>query len=318
MYRGSGIPANVYRSDVGYFVIAWLTIALIGRERPGCGRSHRECPKSRSFVRPSDPEGEIEMLKYSVCVDAVFMGKCSFADSMKAVKDAGYDAIEFWAWWDKDVNAIARAQELLGLDVGTFCTKFVNPGDKELQADYLQGLKESIAVAKQLSCKTLIAQAGWEFDSFPKEITRKEHRKAFLDTMRQAAELMEKEQMTLVIEPLNNLVNHPGYHLSASEDAFDVIDRIGSSRVKILFDIYHQQITEGNLMMNITENINKIGHFHAAGNPGRNEITKGEINYTHVFECIDGLGYDGYIGLEYMPEDDVVSGLVEARQKVLV
>ena len=257
------------------------------------------------------------MLKYSVCIDAVFMG-CSFTEAMKAVKEAGYPAIEFWTWWDKDMDAIARAQDRLELDVTAFCTKFVNPGDLSQQTDYLHGLKESIAVAKRLSCKTLIAQAGWEFDSFSKEITRKAHRAAFLDTMRRAADLAEKAQMTLVIEPLNNLVNHPGYHLSTSEDAFDVIDRIGSSCVKVLFDIYHQQITEGNLLMNITENVDKIGHFHAAGNPGRNEITKGEINYTHVFECISGLGYDGYIGLEYMPEDEPVAGLVEARRKILV
>ena len=115
--------------------------------------------------------------------------------------------------------------------------------------------------------------------------------------MRKAAEIVEKENMNLVIEPLNLLVNHPGYHLSTSEDSFDVIDKIGSDNVKILFDIYHQQITEGNLIQNITENINKIGHFHAAGNPGRNEITKGEIaigdmviNDIHPKERKIGLG----------------------------
>ena len=136
--------------------------------------------------------------------------------------------------------------------------------------------------------------------------------------MRKAAEIVEKENMNLVIEPLNLLVNHPGYHLSTSEDSFDVIDKIGSDNVKILFDIYHQQITEGNLIQNITENINKIGHFHAAGNPGRNEITKGEIAYRHVFEAIDKLGYDRYIGLEYMTENDPVPGLIEARETILI
>lgn len=234
------------------------------------------------------------------------------------MKEAGYDAIEFWTWWDKDVQEIQKAQQDLGLDVATFCTKFVNPGDKSLQKDYLAGLAESIKAAKELECNTLIAQAGWEFESFSKEITRKEHRKTFLDTMRRAAELIEKEDMTLVIEPLNLLVNHPGYHLSTSEDSFDVIDRIGSSNVKILFDIYHQQITEGNLIANITENIQKIGHFHAAGNPGRNEITKGEINYKHVFEAIQTLGYERYIGLEYMTDVDPVQGLIQAKKEVLV
>lgn len=257
-------------------------------------------------------------MKYSVCIDAVFMNKGSFKESMKKVKEAGYEAIEFWTWWDKDVDEIAKVRKELGLEIATFCTKFVNPGDKEKQNDYLNGLKESIETAKKLNCRTLIAQAGWEFESFQKEITRKEHRKTFLDTMRKAAEIVEKENMNLVIEPLNLLVNHPGYHLSTSEDSFDVIDKIGSDNVKILFDIYHQQITEGNLIQNITENINKIGYFHAAGNPGRNEITKGEIAYRHVFEAIDKLGYDRYIGLEYMTENDPVPGLIEARETILI
>ena len=143
-------------------------------------------------------------------------------------------------------------------------------------------------------------------------------RVALLDIMRRAAEFVEKEGITLVIEPLNTKVNHPGYHLSTSEDSFDLIDRIGSKQVKILFDIYHQQITEGDLIRNITENIDKIGHFHAAGNPGRNEITKGEIAYRHVFEAIKALGYDRYVGLEYMVDCDPLPGLIEARETVLV
>ncbi len=257
-------------------------------------------------------------MKYCVCTDAVFMGKGSIVDAMDQVKKAGYQAIEFWTWWDKDMDAVANAQQRLGLEVATFCTKFVNPGDPGLQADYLAGLKESAAVAKRLGCSTLIAQAGWEFESFPKEITRKQHRAALLDTMRRAAEFVEKEGITLVIEPLNTKVNHPGYHLSTSEDSFDLIDRIGSKQVKILFDIYHQQITEGDLIRNITENIDKIGHFHAAGNPGRNEITKGEIAYRHVFEAIKALGYDRYVGLEYMVDCDPLPGLIEARETVLV
>lgn len=257
-------------------------------------------------------------MQYSVCIDAVFMNHGTFTEAMEKVKKTGYQAIEFWSWWDKDLEEIKKAKDVFGLQVATFCTKFVNPGDKKLQSEYLEGVKQSIEVAKKLDCPTLIAQAGWEFESFKKEITRQEHRKSFLETMQKSAELVEKENITLVIEPLNLLVNHPGYHLSTSQDAFDVIDRIQSPNVKILFDIYHQQITEGNLIQNITENIHKIGHFHAAGNPGRNEITKGEIHYKHIFEAIKKLGYESYIGLEYMTDEDPVPGLEEIRKTILV
>lgn len=257
-------------------------------------------------------------MKYSVCIDALYMDKGDFTDAMEKVKAAGYDAIEFWSWWDKDLDAIDKKREELGLQVAAFCTRFINPGDPQLQQAYLAGLRESIEAAKRLECGTLIAQAGWEFDSFRKEITRKQHRECLIDTMQKAAAIAEEEDMAIVIEPLNTLVNHPGYHLSTSEDSFRLIDQIGSDHVKILFDIYHQQITEGNLIQNITENIDKIGHFHAAGNPGRNEIVRGEINYKNVFRAIDALSYQDYIGLEYMVPYDPTEGLIEARKTVLV
>ena len=136
--------------------------------------------------------------------------------------------------------------------------------------------------------------------------------------MEKAAGLAESAGITLVIEPLNLLVDHPGYHLSSSQDAFDVVERIGSRQVKVLYDIYHQQITEGNLLMNIAGHLDKIGHFHAAGNPGRGEITKGEINYRFLFETLADMGYEGYVGLEYMTKEDPVKGLIETRKTVLV
>lgn len=257
-------------------------------------------------------------MKYSVCIDALFMGRCSFADGMRKVKEAGYQAIEFWSWWDKDIEEIRNMQKELDLEVAAFCTELIHPGDLSLQQDYLDGLKRSVETAKKLDCGVLIAQAGWEYDSFPKGITKKQHRDNWLHTMEKAALIAEREDITLVIEPLNVLVDHPGYHLSASRDAFGVIDNIGSSRVKVLFDIYHQQITEGNLLMNITENLDKIGHFHAAGNPGRMEITKGEINYRYLLEALERMNYEGCVGLEYMPEDDPVKGLTEAKKTVIV
>ncbi len=262
---------------------------------------------------------ENRKLRYSVCTDAVFMHEdLPMARVLEKVAQAGYDSIEFWSWWDKDIEEMNRCREALGLSVAAFCTKFINPGDRSLQEDYLEALKAGMEKAHLLGCPTLIAQAGWEFESFAKEITRKEHRLCLIDTMQKAGELAQQGGITLVLEPLNLLVNHPGYHLSTSEDAFDLIEKIGSPAVKILFDIYHQQITEGNLISNITEHIAKIGHFHAAANPGRGELTGGEIHYPHVLEAIAKTGYTGYVGLEYMVDFDPVPGLVRAREEILV
>ena len=106
-----------------------------------------------------------------------------------------------------------------------------------------------------------------------------------------------------------NLVDHAGYYLVRSDEAFAVIDEVASSHVKVVFDIYHQQISEGHLIHNITANIDKIAHFHAAGNPGRNELTIGEIHYPSVFQAILETGYDGFVALEYWPVEDPLAGL---------
>lgn len=154
--------------------------------------------------------------------------------------------------------------------------------------------------AHVLDCGRLIVQAGWEYETAAKGITRDQHRCTFIDTMQKAGNLAAEQKIELVIEPLNLLVDHPGYHLSTSREAFDILEKIDSDNVKILFDIYHQQITEGNLHSNIFDHLNQIGHFHAAAVPGRGPITGGEINYTYLLQELADNGYDGYVGLEYM------------------
>jgi hydroxypyruvate isomerase len=96
-----------------------------------------------------------------------------------------------------------------------------------------------------------------------------------------------------------------------SEEAVRFVDAVDSPRVKVVFDIYHQQVSEGHVIANLTANIEKIGHFHAAGNPGRHELTRGELHYPSIFEAIRHTDYDGYVGLEYWPLGDPLAGLQE-------
>lgn len=120
--------------------------------------------------------------------------------------------------------------------------------------------------------------------------------------------------MTLVIEPLNELIDHPGYYLVRSEEAFQVIDEVGSPNVKVVYDIYHQQVSEGHVIANITANIDKIGHFHAAGNPGRHELDRGELHYPSIFRAIQETSFNGFVGLEYWPVEDPQAGLREVAR----
>jgi hydroxypyruvate isomerase len=245
-------------------------------------------------------------LKPSVCIDAVFAGQPT-VQAIRAVAKSGIKAFEFWGWWDKDLDAISAARDESGLQISACCTKFISLVDPATRVAYLRGLQESIAAAKRLACPTLISQVG----DFRPGVGRAEQHACLVAGLKEAAPMLEAAEITLVIEPLNELINHPGYYLVRSAEAFQIIDEVASPRIKVVFDIYHQQISEGQLIANITANIAKIAHFHAAGNPGRHELNQGELHYPSIFQAIQASDYDGYVGLEYWPVQDAEAGLRE-------
>lgn len=245
-------------------------------------------------------------LKPSVCIDAV-LSELSVADATSLVKQVGIGAFEFWGWWDKDLDALIAARDAHDLAIAACCTRFISLVDPAARHDYLEGLEASIAAAIRLGTRTLISQVG----DFRPGIGRAQQHQSLVDGLREAASLLQSADMTLVIEPLNELVNHPSYYLVRSDEAFQIMDEVGSPHVKVVFDIYHQQVSEGHLIHNITTNIHHIAHFHAAGNPGRYELSHGEINYPQIFDAIRQTHYDGYVGLEYWPLQAPEIGLRE-------
>jgi len=248
------------------------------------------------------------MLKPSVCIDAVMEGM-STDDAVRLAAACGYQAFEFWAWWEKDIALLNRLQDELQLTISACCTRFISLTDSSLRADYVRGVVDSIAAAEKLSCRTLISQVG----DFLPGVERSAQQSSVVEGLKQAAPHLEAAGVTLVIEPLNQVVDHPGYYLISSDEAFDIVAEVDSPNVKVVFDIYHQQISEGNLISRLTSNIDKIAHFHAAGNPGRHELSRGEINYQQVFAAISATTYDGYVGLEYWPVEAPAAGLKEVR-----
>ena len=243
-------------------------------------------------------------MKISICMDALYSDK-DFVESLKEISLAGVKAFEFWRWWDKDLESIRQAKEGLDLTAAACCTHFISLVDMSKRTDYLQGLQDSILAAKQIGCKTLISQVGNDLG-----ISRDAQNKCLIEGLKACVPLLEKEGIQLVFEPLNTLVDHHGYYLSSSEEAFEIADDVGSPHIKVLYDIYHQQIMEGNLIQRITDNIDKIGHFHAAGNPGRHELYYGEINYPEVFRAIDATAYKGFVGFEYFPIEEPLKGIL--------
>jgi hydroxypyruvate isomerase len=246
------------------------------------------------------------VFKPSVCIDAVFEGQ-PVEPAIATVAEAGLPAMEFWGWWDRDLETLQAARAKHGLELSACCTQFISLVDPGLRSAYLEGLGASIEAARELGTKTLISQVG----DFRVGVPRADQHQALLDGLKEAVPLLEQAGITLVIEPLNDLVDHAGYYLVRSDEAFELVDEVGSPNVKVVFDIYHQQISEGHLIDTITRNIDRIGHFHAAGNPGRHELTRGEIHYPAIFQAIHETAFSGYVGLEYWPLDDPLPGLEE-------
>jgi len=251
------------------------------------------------------------MIKFSVCIEALYGKVPTYVERIERSASVGMKAFEFWGFGNKDIDAIKAAKDRLGMQVGTFGADAGGPlVDPSNRSKIRDGMKKSAEVAHKLDCKSLIITTGNEIAG----VSREQQHQSIVDGLKVAAEIMEDEKLTLCLEPLNILVNHKGYYLSTSPEAFQIVDEVGSPSVKILYDIYHQQITEGNLIDTITANINKIGHFHLADVPGRHEPGTGEINFKNVFKSIAETGYDKFVGLEYWPkgpDDDSLRMLLE-------
>lgn len=249
-------------------------------------------------------------MKLSVCVDAVYAGE-DFLKAVGKVKDAGVETIEFWSLEGKDIDGLNVYRKKEGIDIAAFCTGFISLVDASKRQEYIQSLKSAVETAKKLGCKRIISQTGADTG----EPRQKQHDN-LVEGLKACAPYLEENKITLVVEPLNIRVDHKGYYLYSSDEAAEIIKEVGSDYVKMLFDIYHQQITEGDLLRRIREYMPYIGHFHAAGNPGRHELYHSEIDYKNIFQAIKAAGYDGYIGLEYFPEDNPEKGLEYAKQVI--
>ncbi len=250
-------------------------------------------------------------MKISVCIDALYNGK-DFISSMKELHENNINSFEFWSWWDKDIDKIIKVQKQLNMKIIAFCTKFISLTDDTQLDEYIKSLSESIEIAKKCGCNTLITQVGDEITT----TSRYQQHRNIVNGLKACVPILEKANITLVFEPLNVLVDHEGYYLHNSTEAFLIVDEVNSPYVKVLYDVYHQQITEGNIIETITKNIDNIGHFHGAGIPGRHELLSGELDYINIIKSIDDTGFMGYMGLEYFPVDDALKGVIALKDSL--
>lgn len=247
----------------------------------------------------------------------------SVLDQIRYMHSMGFRAFEDNEMRNRSIDeqkAIASLMEELKMEMGVFVAHKIYwdipnlaSGDKTYRKEFLEDIKSSIDVAKRVNAKWMTVVPG--FVDLRKD---DDYQTAnVIESLRLASELLEPHGLVMVLEPLN-FRNHPGLFLSESPQAYQICKAVNSPSCKILFDIYHQQIQEGNLIPNIEACWDEIGYFQIGDNPGRNEPTTGEINYLNVFKYIYDKGFSGILGMEHGNSIDGKKGelaVIEAYKK---
>jgi hydroxypyruvate isomerase len=235
-----------------------------------------------------------------------------FMDRFDAAAKAGFRGVEYLFPYSYDKNQLAEklkknnlTQVLHNLPAGDWAK-----GERGIAClpdrvgEFQEGVGKAIEYATVLGCKQVNILSGIT----PKGVAEDKVRETFVNNLKFASAKLKQAGIKLLIEACNTR-DIPGFYLSQSKQAFGIIDEVGSDNLEFQYDIYHMQIMEGDLTPTIERNLKRIGHMQLADNPGRHEPGTGEINYEFVFNFLDRIGYQGWIGCEYKPASDTVSGL---------
>jgi len=235
-----------------------------------------------------------------------------FPDRFAAAAQFGFPGVEYhfpYAYPKEQLAELLHeyglTQVLHNLPAGDWAS-----GDRGIACDpdrvgeFQDGVGRAIDYAQALSCTQLNCLAGIA----PKGVDTDKVLEAFVANLRFAAKKLRSAGIRLLIEPINTR-DVPGFYLSHTQQAVDLIEAVGSDNLYVQYDIYHMQIMEGDLAPTIQQHLSRIAHVQLADNPGRNEPGTGEINYPFLFGFLDRVAYDGWIGCEYKPKTTTGEGL---------
>ena len=242
----------------------------------------------------------------------MMFNEVDFLDRFDEAASAGFGGVEYLFPYDYPKEELADrlrrnglTQVLHNLPAGDWdAGDRGNACDPARVGEFQDGVGQAIDYATALGCAQLnclagVAPAGVEGDAL---------RETFVSNLRFAASELERAGIRLLVEPINTL-DITGFYLTGTAQARSIIEEVGSGNLGLQYDVYHMQIMEGDLARTIEANLDAIGHVQIADNPGRNEPGTGEINYPFLFEFLDRVGYEGWIGCEYRPLETTESGL---------
>jgi hydroxypyruvate isomerase len=246
------------------------------------------------------------------------MLKAPIEEELELAARAGFQSVESltqWAAWpDADIERVKRLCRSYRIGVDTILAQqdwkkrpvsIVDPAHRET---FLGDVRIAIACAQKLEIPQVSLTSGLSAAGR----TAEEQRASLIEGIKRAADLVAAANLTLLIEPLNSLVDHPGCFLTSCVEGLKVVREINLPHVRLLFDLYHEQIMRGNLIRTLTEAAPYVSVFHVADNPGRNDPGTGEVDYPNVYKAIRKTGFSGYIGMEYHPLGDPLASFTKA------
>lgn len=250
-------------------------------------------------------------MKLSPCIEWQFAEDYpDMADRVRAAKAAGFELAEFHLWRDKDVDAVAAALEETGLKLTGIC---VDPRrsivDPEQHEEFLGAIRDSLVAAKKLGSPPMIVASGFTREG----VSAQEHFDTAVTALKQAAALAEAADVMLVIEPLNDRVEHPGMYLVSTTLGLDLIEAVASPNLRLLYDVYHSATMGEDMEEVLGGRMHLVHHVQVADMPGRNEPGTATLDWPATIATLRRLGYDGPLGLEYRPTLSTAKSLANSR-----
>ena len=254
------------------------------------------------------------MFRLSVCAGTV-LSNLPFEQRVKEIARAGF-GVDLWGWEDSSIDVIAADPDIkICAMPGWVGGSMVHPEGVEA---FMDGVVQNLLVAERLQCQNLSITSG-ELDARGQVVhpIAKHPATMWITAYRclsQVAEMAEKHNVVYSLEQLNTKVDHAGYPFSQVEDVVRLLEQVGSPRIRLLCDVYHIQIEEGNVIQSLRDYHEYIGYVHVADVPGRHEPGTGEINYPKIASVLREVGYDGVVGMEAFPRDDDHQAMVRFRE----
>jgi hydroxypyruvate isomerase len=258
--------------------------------------------------------------KISIMLWTVFR-KLRFEERLEKVAEAGYRNVElvgeFEKWSESDWRNVLAKKRELGITFDTTggvpnCNEKVGLADPSARESMLEGLRNILPACERLGCRRIILMSG----NVVPGLSHKQQHESCIEGLKRAAEIVEGKDFELLVENIDP-EEDPGYFLTSVAEGFEIIRAVNNPQVRFLYDFYHEQIAEGNLIEKLEKNIDLIGVCHVADVPGRHEPGTGEINYINIYKKLVSLGYDRYVAMEYLPTNDPVESLRAAHEQAL-